>query len=77
MRKTEFLAAIDEILEQPAGTLQGDETLSSLPRWDSLAIIGFIALLDAQFGMQVPATEILECRTVADLTALTKGRVHG
>jgi acyl carrier protein len=73
--KAQFLKLLDELLELDLGTLRGDELLTNLPRWDSLALIGFIALLDENLGVSVPATKINECKTVADLMALVKDRV--
>lgn len=73
--KAQFLKLLDELMELDTGTLKGDELLTNLPRWDSLALIGFIALLDEHFGVSVPATKINECKTVADLMALVKDRV--
>lgn len=75
MTKERFLSLLDELLELDPGTLKGNELLIDLPRWDSLALIGFIALLDEHFGLSVPATKINECKTVADLMALVKDRV--
>lgn len=72
MTKTQFYALLDELLENDPGTIKGDEALESLPRWDSLAVIGFIALLDQHFGMSVPATKITESRSVADLAKLVE-----
>jgi len=70
MKKNEFHLLIDELLENPPGIIKGTDTLAGLPRWDSLALMGFIALLDQHFGLIVPASRITECRTVDDLAAL-------
>src|SRR5689334_17320191 len=70
MTNTEFYAALDGLVRQERGTITGREKLSDLGKWDSLAIVGFIALLDEQFGLIVPVTNILACQTVADLLAL-------
>jgi acyl carrier protein len=61
---------LDDLLENDPGTLKGEENLGSLRGWDSLAVIGFIALLDQHFGVSVPSRKILECKTVADLAGL-------
>lgn len=66
---------MDELLENEPGTLNGAEALASIPRWDSLAVIGFIALLDQHFGANFPATKIMDCKTVDDLARLLEGRV--
>lgn len=68
--KSEFLLRLDEMLELEPGTLKGTELLTELPRWDSLAIIGYIALLDEHFGVSVPASKINGCRSLEELLAL-------
>jgi acyl carrier protein len=68
--KSEFLLRLDEMLELEPGTLTGTELLTELPRWDSLAIIGYIALLDEHFGVSVPASKINGCQSLAELLAL-------
>lgn len=77
MTKKEFYLQIDELLELDSGTIQGSEDLSGLPRWDSLAVMGLIAVLDRNFGIRASGERITACRNVADLVALTEGRVAG
>lgn len=76
MTRTQFLTLLDELLEQDPGTLKGDELLTNLPRWDSLAVIGFIALLDEHFGLSVPAAKINACTSVADLVAIVQSKLN-
>jgi acyl carrier protein len=75
MTTTRFFLLLDELMEYDPGTIKGDEVLTSLSRWDSLALMGFIALLDQHFGLIVPASKITECRTVSDLLALVGDKV--
>jgi acyl carrier protein len=75
MTKNQFFALIDELLENEPGTIKGDDVLATLSRWDSLALMGFIALLDQHFGIIVPATRITACRTVDDLASLVGDRL--
>lgn len=75
MTKTEFYVLLDELLELDAGTIKGGEALADLPRWDSLAVIGFIALLDEHFGASVPAAKINDCKRVPDLAALVQDKL--
>ena len=75
MKKSEFLTLLDELLENEPGTLKGGEELATLPRWDSLAVIGFIALLDQHFGLSVPGAKIVECKSVDDLARLAGDRI--
>lgn len=75
MTKSNFFLLLDEMLELDPGTIQSGQTLADIPKWDSLAIMGLIAMLDEQFGISVPATKINECRTVDDIAALAGDKV--
>ena len=46
MDKENFLEALEELLELDADSIKGDEALTSLDTWDSLAILGFISFAD-------------------------------
>jgi hypothetical protein len=72
MDRAEFLKSIDEILELPAGTLQGTETLDDYPLWDSTAIISFMALADTNNGTRLAPRELAACTTVSELLAIAK-----
>jgi len=75
MTKSRFFLLLDEMLELEAGTIKHGQLLADIPKWDSLAIMGFIALLDEHFALSVPATKINECRTVDDLAQLVGGKL--
>jgi acyl carrier protein len=71
MTRQEALVAIAEILEEdPEAVLPGDE-LSRFDAWDSMGILGMIALLDREFSTSVTTKEIEAARTVGDLLALS------
>jgi len=70
MDRTEFLRALDEMLELEPGTLTGTEILADIDSWDSLAVISFIALVDEKFGNVVAGEKLAKAKTVADLLAL-------
>jgi acyl carrier protein len=76
MPKPEFYLLLDGLLELEPGTITGSEKLIDISKWDSLAIIGFIALLDQHFSLAVPAQQIVNCRQIADLEKLTGGQVQ-
>jgi acyl carrier protein len=40
-------------------------------------VIGFIAMLDQHFSLSVPAAQILDCKTVADLADLVGDNLNG
>jgi acyl carrier protein len=67
-----FLSEMDAVLELPAGTLTGAEKLEDLERWDSTAMLGFIALADTHNGASLSPRHIVNCATVADLLRLAQ-----
>ncbi|MCM3878433.1 MAG: acyl carrier protein [Thermoanaerobaculia bacterium] len=70
MKKSEFLALIDDILEEPAGTVRSDQILEEFPAWDSLAMVSFIAVVNGQFGQTLQAEKLTNAKSVEDLLAL-------
>ncbi len=70
MNTTDFLLALDEMLELDPGTLTGGEALEDLENWDSLAVISFIALVDEKLGLVVEGEKLVKAKTVADLLSL-------
>lgn len=75
MKKSDYFLLLDEMLESDPGTIKSGMLLADIPNWDSLAVMGLIALLDEKFAISVPATQINACRTVDDLAGLTGGKV--
>ena len=72
MQKKDFLLALDNLMELPAGTLQGPESLDDLENWNSLAMVEYIALVDSNSGAKVSPRQIRDCETVDDLAKLAK-----
>ena len=70
MNYSEFLMHIDELLEQPAGTVRGDTRLRAIDGWDSLAIMSFMAMVDEQCQCRLKPVEIAKCETIDHLYAL-------
>lgn len=68
-----LLKKVDEIFYLAPGTLTGRETLKELDGWDSMAILSFISLLDAECGVLAAPADIAACRTVDDLLGLAQG----
>ena len=60
MKRSDFLLLLDELLELPQGTLKGGEVLED-NGWSSIAVVGFIALADEQFGAAVLPARIAKC----------------
>lgn len=78
MTKQEFLRLFEEIAEEPAGTLKGEERLKEqVAGWNSLAVVSFLAMVDEQFNLALSPKAIANCKTVNDLIELLEGKVTG
>jgi len=75
MEKASFLHKLDEVMSLPRGTICGDESLSSLKGWDSVALMSFIALLDEELEIRVTGKQVMQCHTVPELVALAGDKV--
>lgn len=67
MNVPQFIAALNELFDVTAGTIQKDSVLQDIPGWSSMTFIGLIAMLDEEFGVRVTPGTILRCHTVEDL----------
>jgi acyl carrier protein len=70
MDRSKFLALMDDLLEVPPGTLRGPESLDGLEGWNSVAMVGFIALADEHCGFIISPRNFASCQTVDDLLNL-------
>ena len=68
----EFLKKIAEILEEN-GVNETDD-LNSFPQWDSLSVLSVIAMLDADYGVNLRAADLERAGTAGDLWNLVQGR---
>lgn len=72
MTRKEFLSSVDEMLELPAGTLNGPEKLEDFQLWDSTAMVTFMALADSNNGARIAPRELGSCETVDDLLRVAR-----
>jgi acyl carrier protein len=73
--RTELYATIDDILELPIGTITGTEQLSTLPTWDSLAVVSYIATCNGLFGVVLSGDRVKATKSVEDLVMLIKSHI--
>ena len=76
MKSAEFIGHLETLLEVSPGSLQSSTLLADLPEWDSLAIMGFIALLDAKFSMIANVEAISGANSVGDLVRLAGANIE-
>lgn len=70
MNTNDFLMLLDEIVEAESGTIKSDDTLADIDGWDSMAVLGFIAMLDEKLGLIMAPEKIAAAVTVMDLIDL-------
>ncbi len=70
---------MDEFLKQVALILEVDEVketdeLKGFPQWDSLSVLSVIAMLDANYGVNLRAADFGPIKTAGDLWKLVQSR---
>jgi acyl carrier protein len=63
----DVIEMLSQAMEQPKGTLTGFENLSELEALDSLAVLKFMALVDANCGIILSPETFFGCNTVNDV----------
>lgn len=75
MTTSEFLNEIDYIRQVALGSTSWEDSLDSLPGWDSMAAISFIAMADEKLGIRFGVGTLASCKTVGDLARQCEGKV--
>ena len=70
MNQAAFLAKLAEILDVHPSVLTPNTELSTLAEYDSLAIMGVIALANETFGVTLSGSDLASVTTVRDLMNL-------
>ncbi|MDM8214590.1 hypothetical protein QUW15_00205 [Desulfovibrio piger] len=65
-----IIAQLEELLEYPAGTLTGQERLSDIPEWDSIIVLGVIALSESVGGKELSPEDFNNAQTINDVINL-------
>lgn len=73
MDREAFLRKFEELLEVSPNSLMEDTALDQVEAWDSLNVIGYIALVDETFHREVDPEKINDCKTVKHLIDLALG----
>lgn len=72
MHMEKFLTEMAELVEVEAGSLNPEDKLEDLENWNSMAMMGYIALADTASGKKLSPRQIRECETLADLAKLAE-----
>lgn len=68
----EFLNRLAEILE--LGSVRETDDLKSFPQWDSLSVLSVIAMLDANYGVNLRAADLQEAASAGALWKLVQSK---
>ncbi|HWY74256.1 MAG TPA: acyl carrier protein [Verrucomicrobiae bacterium] len=68
----EFLAKVARILE--VGEVKETDDLKAFPQWDSLTVLSVIAMLDADYGINLRAADFQQISTADDLWKLVQAK---
>ena len=68
----EFLEALAHTLELPQ--VKAADDLKSFSQWDSLAVLSVIAMLDANYGVNLQAADFAGITTAEDLWNAVQSR---
>ena len=68
----EYLEKMAGILELP--TIQAGDNLKAYPQWDSLAVLSVIAMLDADYHINLTAADLRNIQTSGELWDLVQSK---
>jgi acyl carrier protein len=68
----EFLTKIASILEE--NSVKETDKLKAFAQWDSLTVLSVIAMLDANYGVNLRAADFEQVATAGDLWNLVQSR---
>ncbi len=71
-----ILNKIENIIECQPDILTGNEILQEIEGWDSLAIIGIIAMIDQDYSISATSDEIIQCVEINDLITLIETKIQ-
>ena len=70
-----FIANLRTVFENGGDLILSPSTdVRSLEEWDSLAVLGFITMVDSEYDVKIAASDIKSARTIEDLCRLVEAR---
>lgn len=70
MTTSAFLRGLEDTLELESGSIVGNETLSTLEWWDSLAALTVMSVADQELHVNISGAQLANCKTVSDILGL-------
>ena len=76
MTEQEFLEEFAVVMGADPKTVLPDTELESLEAWDSMGVLGVVALLDRVAGKGLEITRLAECTKVQDLVDIVRDKLQ-
>jgi acyl carrier protein len=70
----DFLKLFSDAIEMPADQVAPDAEIRQLEKWDSVAALSVLAMVEEQYGVELSGDDFANVTTVADLQKLVDGR---
>lgn len=74
MKTAEFLEELAAVLNEDPANLTLESELESIEGWDSMGLLGVVALLDSLRDVPLDMDSLQEWQTVGDLVKLVAGK---
>lgn len=75
IESTAFLQSISEAFEFRAEDLTMDTCFQDHSAWDSLVSVSTVAMIYAEYDIQVSADELISCKSLSDLLRLVEKKL--
>lgn len=75
MNKSEFLVALEDILQREDACHEGDD-LNTYAEWDSLSKMSLMAYYDRYFGIKISLDDLKNVNYVSDLLGLAGDKIN-
>jgi sugar O-acyltransferase (sialic acid O-acetyltransferase NeuD family) len=72
-----LLHIFEEAIEAELGTVNDSQALSDIEGWDSMALLGLIALVDDRYGITIDLESLANSKNVADILNLIDSQISG
>ncbi len=76
MTRAEFCLEFERTIEASSGSITPDTRLADIGKWDSMAFLTTIAMIDNRFGINVSGNDLQTCVTVEDIIKLLGDKVR-
>jgi acyl carrier protein len=75
MNTKEFIGKVEKSIDLNLGTIDLNDNFDKCGYWDSMSYIIFLALVEQELGLKLPAKDVEDCETISELIKLCKSKL--